>query len=152
MSLLQDALAWSGTDATLSMFVVSSQPISAEFAASLVAQLPHHIRTYDLEDEAGVLGGRHVREFDLVWKELPDDLEEIVRICLQEVMAAGVEVAWFGFEGSFDYKHLLHPDIADQVYAIGASGDIWIAMEDEKRRSKEWEALLADVRGRVLSR
>lgn len=148
----QDAVAWSGTDATLSMFVISSEPVTAEFAASLAAQPPHHINIYDLEDEAGVLGERHIREFDLVWGELPDHLEQIVSACLQGVMSAGSEVAWFGFEGSFDYDHLLHPDIADQIYAIGASGELWIAMEDEKRRSKEWRSLLAVLRRRVIDR
>jgi hypothetical protein len=149
MSRLTSALAWSGVDVTLSLFVVYRATNEPQFAPSLAGP-PIAIRAYDLDDEAGVLKGRRVREFDLVWKEMPHDLESVVTKCLREATAAGAQVAWFGFEGSFDFKYLLHPDVADQIFAVGASDEIWLALDDDWRTSDEWRVLVDDLRKHVL--
>ena len=144
------AVAWSGTDVTLSMFVVSPEAALPALDLPEVRSAPERIRTYELEDEEGVLHGRHVHEYDLVWDALPGDVEEIVTASLRSALAQGAVVAWFAFEGSFDFRFLLHPDVASQVYAVAADHGVHLALDDDRRSSGEWRALLAEHRRRVL--
>ncbi len=101
-------------------------------------------------DDAEVRPNHHVYEYDLTWSEVPDDLEEVVTTCLAMAEADGAPVAWFGFEGSFHFDYLFHPEIADQVYAVFEGGSVRLALDDEVRASPEWRELIGEVRNRVL--
>lgn len=112
-----------------------------------LGQPPPHVRTYVLPDEAGVLDeGGSVHEYDLTWTELPDDLPGIVRRCIESALRQGSPAVWFGFEGSFDFEHLLSRDIAEQIYAVGSADGVELALADEHRGSERWRERLDAVR------
>lgn len=131
------------------MFVLSPHSTVPRLDASDLEGL-HRLRTYALEDEVGVLRAGQVYEYDLVWKDLPPDLDLIVTACLVSALEQGAVVAWFGFEGSFDFEHLLHSDVAGQIYAVAAGEAVRLALEDEYRLSDDWQRLLRELRDRVL--
>jgi hypothetical protein len=149
MDRLRAALVWSGSYATLSMFVITSADETPELDPNHVPAADL-VRTYELEDEAGVLRGRSVYEYDLVWRKLPDDVTDIVEAWLTSALAHGVVMAWFGLEGSFDFGHLLSPDVASQVYAVADGEAVRIALDDEYRMSQDWARLLDELRGKLL--
>ncbi len=149
MQRLRAALAWSGTDVTLSMFVATPQSAIPPLDLSS-GRAPTQVRSYKLDDDAGILRGRHLYEYDLVWTDFPPDLETLISDCLVSALSRGADIAWFGFEGSFDFEYLLHPDIASQVYAVGAGEAVRIALEDDYRASEDWARLLAGLREYVL--
>lgn len=149
MERLRAALAWSGTDVTLSMFAVT--PHSAPPPLNLSGgREPTRVRWYELDDDAGVLRGRHLYEYDLVWMDFPPGLDTLVTDCLVSALSQGADIAWFGFEGSFDFEYLLHPDIASQVYAVATGEAVRLALEDDYRASGDWARLLAGFRDHVL--
>src|SRR5688572_16715091 len=115
---LSAAIAWSGTDVTLSMFVLFKQSVRTAFPPLDVPVSPEQTRRYELEDGSNVLRGGRVCEYDLVWKQLPADLEGIVTSYLVAAIRQGADAAWFAFEGSFNYEYLLHPEVASQTYAV----------------------------------
>ena len=149
MDRLRSAVAWSGSDVTLSMFVISSHAAAPPVELQNRC-IPDRLRTYELDDEADVLGGQHLHEYDFVWKDLPSGLDEIVTACLTSALRDDAVVAWFGFEGSFDFRFLLHPDIAGQIYAVAADETVKLAFGDEYRSSDEWRRLLAELRGLLV--
>lgn len=112
--------------------------ISTMVAASIV-------RIYVLEDD-DVLDGMSVLEIDLTFDEIPDRVEGLISSALWRSLELGSVCSWFGFEGSFHYEHLLTPDIATQIYAVGAQDLIELALDDEVRRSEAWLATLAAAR------
>jgi len=112
---------------------------------------PEQLRTYTLDGEAGTLGTWHVYEYDLVWKELPRDLDRAVTQSLLSALKHGAIIAWFAFEGSFDFDHLLHPDVASQVYAVAAGEVVQLALDDDYRLGDDWRNLLAELRTRILT-
>lgn len=138
MGTIADAIAWSGSEAVLSMFVVSDSGALSDLALHL-APAPVAVRRYLLEDERSVLGGRTVWEYDFVFPGVPEDLDRILTCCLEGARAAGALVAWFGFEGSFDYALLLSSEVASQVYAVSDSTGVSIA-SDDTLSSDEWKA------------
>lgn len=150
MKRLLAAVSWSGIDVTLSMFVISSRSEMPQFEPPELEIGPDDLRRYELHDEAGALGGRHVYEYDLVWKELPDDLVTVLTAGLLAALREGAGVAWFGFEGSFDFEYLLHPDVASQIYAVANPDVIRLALDDEYRCSSAWRDFLAEIRERML--
>lgn len=91
---------------------------------------PKRVRRYELEDLGGILGGRRALECDAEFDRVPGRLDEYLAACLQEARKAGAEVAWFGFEGSFDFKFLLTGDVASQIYAVADADGISIATDD----------------------
>lgn len=137
MGAIADALAWSGSGATLSMFVVSKGSSLLDPAALSLEPVPIRTRTYALDDEDNVLSGRSVVEYDLVFAEVPTSLEVLLTRCLHAARASGAEVAWFGFEGSFDFGCLLSPEIANQIYAVIDSEGVALA-SDATLSSKGW--------------
>jgi len=145
MDRLRTALSWSGTSATVSLFVISPREQAPEFD---VAGLPGHprLQSYDIDDEVGALGGMHLYEYDLVWPELPADLQGAVQGSLEWSLRTDSLLAWCAFEGSFDFEYLLHPDVATQVYGVAAGEAIRLALDDDFRASDEWQQLLADLR------
>lgn len=143
------ALSWSGTDIMASMFVISSKSEIPPFEPDL-RTIPNQVKIYELDDELRLLGGRHVYEYDIVWVQVPDDLEEIVTACLVDALRQGAIVAWFAFEGSFDFEYILHPDMAKHVYAVAADDGVKVAVDDEYRLSDDWRQFLGELHDRVL--
>lgn len=141
---------WSGSGVTLSMFLVLRSGVVPELELSFANCRPRDVSTYDLEDVANVLSGRRVLEYDARFDEVPADLEGYLYFCLCEAMMHCAEVAWFGFEGSFDFEFLLSPEIAPQIYAIADVEGIAIATDD-RLSSTSWEELIVHARQRLLS-
>ena len=146
MSRLTDAVEWSGAGATFCLFVI----LPAGASGALEAADPDaHIRKWHLEDVDDRLGGRECYEYDLSLDSVPRDVERFVRRWLRAALLAGAELAWFAFEGSFDFGHVLTADVAEQVFAVGTPAGVRLAVDDETRGSVEWTALLAKTRTRV---
>jgi hypothetical protein len=149
MSTIEDALTWSGSGLTLSMFLVHQSPVT-ECAMSHGSNRPKRVRRYELEDLDGVLRGRRVLEWDADFERMPARLDEYLTACLQEAREAGAEIAWFGFEGSFDFKFLLAGDIASQIYAVADDEGVSIAT-DAILRSDAWKSRVLRARQRTLA-
>jgi hypothetical protein len=64
------------------------------------------------------LPGCRVVEYDFRFDEVPPDFESFMTQCPHAAMASDADVAWFGFEGSFSFAHLLTSDIANQIYGV----------------------------------
>lgn len=151
MGVIADALAWRGSSATLSMFVVSESRSLLETTSMQLEPAPSRTRTYVLDNEEGVLSGRHVVEYDLQFAEVPPNLDELLARCLRAARSSGADVAWFGFEGSFDYHHLLSADVANQVYAVADSEGVAIA-SDSTLSSAEWVKRVVRAGKRIRAR
>lgn len=149
MSTLNGAIAWSGRDVTLSLFVAF--PDRATPLVPTPAQTPKArlIRRYDLEDLDHHLSGRSCSEYDLIYDEIPPDLESIVESWIAEALAAGADFAWFAFEGSFDFEHILTRDVASQLFGLGTSEGIELALDDDYREGPKWAALVGSARDRL---
>jgi hypothetical protein len=148
MDVFRSAVSWSGSDVTMSMFVVSSRSAAPPLDSGELGA--DQIRTYELEDDDRRLSGRHVYEYDLTWKHFPPHPERVIFDSLVSALRHGAVVAWFGFEGSFDYDYLLHPEIARQLYAVAAGEAVRLALDDDFRAGEDWRQLLAELRSRVL--
>lgn len=146
MSRLHDAIAWSGVDATLILFVAFPAGAVAEVSPPSTPAAPMRIRQYDLEDLDRHLSGRSVREYDLVYDQVPEELEQIVMLWIAAAMASGADFAWFGFEGTFHFEHILTTDISDQVFAVGTRNETRLALDDDYRDGPEWAAVLLSIR------
>jgi hypothetical protein len=106
---------------------------------------------YVLEDELRILIGVEVLEYDALFKTPPAALDEYARSCLQEAIAAGAHVAWFGFEGSFHFEELLTADIANQIYGVADSEGIQLATLDADLASPAWKQRVVEARSRLVS-
>lgn len=152
MSHLLEAISWNGVSVELCLFTVwpaHVEPREPDLPPGL--EVPELLRAYTLQDETGALPGRLVREFDLVFDLVPANLEEVIRGWLTSVVEQGAIVAWFGFEGSFDFEHLLTPDLADQVFGVADANLVATTIDDYARSTAHWVNTLSDVRGRSLS-
>lgn len=143
------ALSWGGTETMASMFVISSNSEIRSFEPYL-RTISNQVKSYELNDELRLLGGRHAYEYDIVWEQVPGDFEEIVRACLVDALRQGAIVAWFAFEGSFSFEYILHPDVAKHIYAVAAGDGVELAVDDEYRLSDDWRQLLGELHDRVL--
>lgn len=146
MTTLREAVSWSGTDVVLSLFVVWPIGGSGEIVPPSAPAQPRLVRTYDLQDEGGVLRGRRTSEIDLVFDDVPEDLDRLVEAWLTSSIRSGGAVAWFAFEGSFDFGHILTADVADQVYGVACPDFIALATDDQRRISEAWTRQLAVAR------
>lgn len=151
MGTIYDALAWSGSGATLSMFVVARAQEAPSLDLVSARSSPTRVRAYRLDDDAGILGGFAVFEYDAQFADVPEDLEAYLKSCLRDAIRHGAIVAWFAFEGSFDFECLLTPEIAAQVYAVADDDGVAIAT-DAQLESEGWRARVAEARQRVLWR
>lgn len=146
MKRLIEAVSWSGTEVTLSMFGGPRRDAADSHLGRPRAAAPAraHVRPPRR-------GGRH-RGWDRprarphVDGTLPDDLPGIVRRCIEAALSQGSPAVWFGFEGSFDFDHLLSRDIAEQIYAVGSADGVELALADEHRGSERWRERLDAVR------
>ena len=148
MSRVVDGVSWSGSSVAFLLFVVADK---AEIAAEAVSVLQLDllpdsvVRVYDLEDEGRILGGRRTFEVDTTVNELPPDLPSYLRSRLSQALAAGVEVAWFGFEGSFNFNDIFTPYIADQIFGVAHAGRISLALEDDEILSGDWRDFIVGI-------
>jgi hypothetical protein len=110
---------------------------------------PIAVRSYELEDPDDILRALEFVELDLIYNEPPLDLAEVITAWLQEALTSGAKLAWFAFEGSFDFEHILTADIADQVYAVATGDGVELALADEQREGAAWTATLEAVRRRA---
>ncbi len=150
MTTLHQALTWSGSGAELIVFAVWTQeppPVAQDLAVG--SARPVRVRAYDLEAPDDALSGT-VQEIDLRFAEVPDDLEQIVTGALHGLVGAGATVAWFGFETSFGFDHLLCEHVAPQVYAVADSTRTPLARGDVRRRSPAWATEVGTFRELVL--
>lgn len=128
------------------MFVASDSKSAISIEG--LAPPPVEVRTYLLEDERDVLAG-YVWEYDVIYREVPADLQRVIRQCLQAAQSAGAHVAWFAFEGSFHFDHLLTKEIANQVYAVCDEEGVSIASDDELD-SKQWQTRIVRAGARLV--
>jgi hypothetical protein len=149
MKTIKEALNWSGSGATLSMFVVGGAEPAPELAMAFGAIRPLRVRMYELEDEATVLGGRRVTEYDAEFRDVPKELDGYLLACMHEATESGSEVVWFGFEGSFSFEFFLDGAIASQIYALEDSSGAVVAT-DEVLRSDPWRERIIQSRDRAL--
>jgi len=100
-----------------------------------------------LEHEQSVLGGRHVFRVRLAFQGRAGNLLLHLTTYLALAIGAVASVAWFGFEGSFDYRYLLAPEVASQIYAVASStGEMHVALDDNLLMSRSWALLLQRLR------
>ena len=149
MQGLTDALSWSGNAATLILFAAFPDHISPSYRQPMNATQPEAIRTYVLEDPDDLLPGRRCQEYDMVFDRIPPDLEFTVTSWIEAVITAGADFGWFAFEGSFNFNNILTEDVAQQIFAVGTSQGIELALEDHFRRGPVWAARLRQTRAQL---
>jgi hypothetical protein len=149
VSRLTDALSWSGRDVTLIIFALWRSDPGVVHPPDGAHTSPTRVRTYHMDDPDQYSIPLRCREYDLVFNQLPGDIPEIVTSWLAAMLRSGAEVAWFAFEGSFDFKHLLTADIANQVFAVADSAGISLALSDEYRESMTWADSVVAIKARL---
>jgi hypothetical protein len=78
VSSLRAAISWSGTNVTLCLFVVWPARDQVEIAPPAATTQPRMVRTYQLQDEESVLGQKSISELDLIFDDVPDDIDAVV--------------------------------------------------------------------------
>lgn len=151
MSTIEEALRWSGSGATLSLFLIYGPGAAVVCEMSHGQVCPKRVRSYELEDLAGVLGDRRVLECDAEFDRVPDALQAYLAACLEEARRRGAEIAWFAFEGSFDFEFLLTAEVASQIYALADKEGVSIATDDSIT-SAAWKTRVLQARERVVRR
>ncbi|TQL04597.1 hypothetical protein FBY24_3718 [Cellulomonas sp. SLBN-39] len=150
MSRFTDAVSWSGRGVTLILFAVFPADASIASLERVGGQVqPRDVRRYRLDDVDRRLGGRQCYEWDLAFDAVPSDAEGLVSAWLAAALDAGAEFAWFAFEGSFSFNHILTVDVADQVFAVGGSAGIDVAIDDRAQVAAGWVATITAVRERA---
>jgi hypothetical protein len=146
MSRLIDAISWDGQ--TVSLILVGLWPhgTQPQLSAPTGVTAPDEIRRYELEDSQGFTPDFHCVELDLVFSSLPDDVEQVVNAWLRVAVDSGATLTWFAFEGSFDFEHLLTPDVADQVFGVADAVGVSTALDDAHREGEAWTTRLAEAR------
>jgi hypothetical protein len=148
VSRLTDAVTWSGRGAVLSLFVVFPPGLS-KLIEGPSGDVASRAGAYRLEDVDERLLGRECYEYDLSFDGVPPNLESIVVAWLDSALEAGADVAWFAFEGSFDFNHVLTTEVASQVFAVGSRFGIELAIEDRTRLAAGWASKIGELRERV---
>lgn len=151
MSIVEDALAWSGSGADVSVFV--AVPVGADLQLdTTVGDARPTPSVYPLEqDDPRTLTDLDLVEFDAHFAALPGDLEGYVTTLLQRALDAGGVVAWCAFEGSFHFDHLLTDDIARQVYGVATPTlGVRTALDDATLQGAAWLATVHTARAAVL--
>jgi hypothetical protein len=151
MSFVRDAFASMGNGTTISLFVVIVGEKPA-LRMSFAYDRPEEVRVYALEDELGLLPNASVIEYDAYFNQPPRALREYMIECLREAMSAGAVVAWFGFEGSFHFEHVLDPELASSFPGVADCAGIAVATEEAEIRSDAWRTRIAEARARLLLR
>jgi hypothetical protein len=149
MGGVSDAIQWTGTSAIVSLFVVSRSAATPRVTMVHRAIAPSQVRSYQLIDEEVALAGQYIHEFDAEFDGVPTDLESYLRDCLAEALQAGGRVVWLGFEGSFDFRHLLTDDIATEIYGVGDVDGVAVVLADDQIMSRDWLDRVRSARSRL---
>lgn len=149
MGSVSDAIQWTGTSAIVSLFVVAPSSVTPHVKMTHRATSPFQVRSYELVDDEVVLPERCVHEFDAEFGDVPRDLESYLHDCLAEALEAGGLVAWLGFEGSFDFHHLLTDDIATEIYGVGDVEGISVVLSEDQIRSRDWLDRVRSARAKL---
>ncbi|KQQ94607.1 hypothetical protein ASF62_11095 [Leifsonia sp. Leaf325] len=144
-----NAISWNARDVELLLFVIWPSRNTAGIPLLTAEPTPDGLRSYFLEDPDIHLPGRDCFEYDLVFESMPDDLASVVTAWLSAAIKTGAVIAWFAFEGSFSFEHLLKADVANQVYAMADSDGVQLALDDATRHSMEWISAQSDARTRI---
>lgn len=141
MNDLASALQWTGGDRTeITVFVVTTAPgVAGTFDFPPAPHGAPDVFAFPIEDELGVLPGRDIGSYDVAFDGLPDDLAGYIAACLRAAVTEETVLAWCGFEGSFDLRHLLTPDVAPLIYGLVVPGEEpVVATTDDELASPEW--------------
>jgi hypothetical protein len=147
---LRQALVSTGSGAELNLYVLLDASLVETYQEPAgVAALLRSVR-FPLEDEEAALSERALIEFDYYYQAIPEPLVEELSALLVRAVSNGAEIAWFGLEGSFDFRYLLDAQVAPQIYGVATSkGEMHIALDDELRVSAQWADVLVRIRGQV---
>lgn len=150
MRTLSDLIAWSGSDTiVLSLFVAVRASDSSDPSMAVEGLVPNEVRKYALErHEAG--DGLEIHEYDAYFDVVPSNLVEYVAGCLHEALSLGAVVAWFGFEGSFHFDHLLTPDVARQIYGLADESAISVVSSGAALESAGWADRVSSARDQLV--
>ena len=146
-SRVPNALGWSGSGFTVSVFVATASLTALPLHFKTAAVRPSSIRAYFLEDEQRVLGELRTYEYDLHFAELPRELPSYLEECLRRACTGGAKLAWLAFEGSFSFDHLLTEDVADQIYGVCITDcEPRVVLDDATLDRAAWRSELAELR------
>lgn len=138
MTGLAEMVEWGGGGRVLlSLFVVMPAAAEPVWSMSVCGVTPAEVREYRLEppvEDAAFA----VFEVDARFCSVPDPLVGYVAGCLSMALANGALVAWFGFEGSFSFDHLLTADVASQVYGVGDGSGLGLVAHSDQLGSEDW--------------
>lgn len=148
MSRFTDAISWSIEDVTLHLFIVS-EAAGFSFAWPEGDVELRRVRATYLEDADRNLGGRECNEYDLIYEEVPENVESIVVEWLEAALEGGAQLCLFMFDAAFDMSDILGENTAHQVYAVGSLYGIELAVDDETRLSAEWTEKLLALREKI---
>ncbi|MED7927379.1 hypothetical protein SMD20_24185 [Nonomuraea sp. LP-02] len=87
---LAEALMWDGVRCVISMFVVHAWEMAPALDFRTDQVVPRQVKVYELEDEDGLLPGRWVTEYDLIFDEVPERLPGYLEVCLRRACEVGV--------------------------------------------------------------
>lgn len=149
MGGVSDAIQWTGTSAIVSLFVVSRSAASPRVTMVHRTTTPSDLRSYQLIDEEVALAGEYIHEFDAEFDHVPTELESYLHDCIAEALQAGGRVAWLGFEGSFDFHHLLTDDVATEIYGVGDVDGVAVVLSEDQIRSRDWLDRVRSARSRL---
>lgn len=148
MPSLDEMIAWSGSGAVLSLFVVVSPEVELAPVMSAAGYVPNEVTRYEMES-VGSTAGFRILEYDARFDVVPDRLSTYLATCLVGALDRGALVAWFGFEGSFHFDHLLTPDVADQVYGVADSSGIGLVTDAAQLADDGWARRVATAKERL---
>lgn len=148
MPTLDEMVAWSGSGAVLSLFVVVQSTAEHQPTMCAAGYVPNDVAQYEMESDGGTAGLR-IFEHDAHFDAVPANLSAYLAACLEEALDCGALVAWFGFEGSFHFDHLLTPDIAEQVYGVADSSGIGLVTDAAQLTDDGWARRVATAKERL---
>lgn len=121
MNDVLDALYWNGSEAMISLYLLTDRDSPPELDFSTESCSPDEVRPFTLEDEDGVIGQLNLFTYDLVFTVLPPEAPAYLDEVLRRASEAG-RMAWLGFEGHFHFDHLMTDDVASQIYGVCRNG------------------------------
>ena len=147
MPSLDEMIAWSGSGAVLSLFVVVSPAIELAPAMSAAGYVPNEVTRYEIEPVGNTAGFR-VFEFDAHFDVVAEHLSPYLAACRHEALGCVALVAWFGFEGSSHFDHLLTPDIDEQIFGVADSSGIGLVTDACQLSDDGWAQRVATAKER----
>ena len=143
MATIRDGLTWSGSGATLSMFVItrSQEPPSLELSDAI--SQPKRVRTYRLDDVAGTLGGRSPGErFHTNPSEVPHEPERLGK-AIRNVLDSSALQDPTGFQG--EVLDSIPSRRAESYYAEG----VFLSTRVEPFRAKLTPKRIKEIRSHL---